>query len=363
MPYQRQTVWPRLKIESHAANVMSGRRCVSLLLGAAVSVAALVLALREVEFDQVVANLATADYRVVVVAAALQLTVTLALARRWQQLFRVHPSLPGLVSALFVAQLANVVMPLRLGMLVRTYLVARAEGISKVTTLATVGAEKVFDSLVLLLLCVSLLPIFAPQWLHWWTIGPRAAAAAVLVLAIFLATRYRRFLLRLCTQLIESFPWLRRISLARRLEAGLEGLAGLQGVRPAASLSVWSLVIAALGVCVNFAIMLAFGVQAPFIAAVVLLVALQLGSRLLPAAPLGGIGVFQFICMETLALFGVSEDQGLGVGIGLHLVVLVPGSILGALSLYRMQWSLGSLEQEIEEIRDTDHQATRRWPR
>ena len=104
--------------------------------------------------------------------------------------------------------------------------------------------------------------------------------------------------------------------------------------------------IAALGILVNYMIMRALHVQAPLVAAVVLLVALQVGNRLLPAAPLGGIGVFRYICMEALVLFGVDREQGLSYGLALHFVVLVPGSVLGALVLYRMHWSLRRLEQE-----------------
>ena len=325
---------------------------VPIWIGVGISVVSLVVAFHRADLSQVASIIVQADQSTMAMAAALQLAVTVALAVRWRLLFRVPPRLAGLVRALFVAQLANVVMPLRLGMVVRAYLVARSEERSKVTVLATVGAEKVFDALASLLICVIALPVFAPQWLQWSTIGPRGLMVVVCMLAVVLVTRKRHQLLRLATQFIKRYSWFRRLNLRQRFEDGLEGLVGLQRLRVFALLCCWSVAIVVLGVVVNYLIMRALHIDAGILASVVLFAALQIGNKLLPAAPLGGIGVFQFICMEALALFGVSREQGLSYGLLLQFVVLFPGSILGAVALYRMRFSLRQLEEEAEEERE-----------
>ena len=325
---------------------------VPIWVGVGVSVVSLVVVFQRADLSQVASILVQVDQNNMAMAAALQLAVTVVLGVRWRLLFRVPPRLAGLVKALFVAQLANAAMPLRLGMIVRAYLVSHSEERSKVTILATIGAEKVFDALASLLICVIALSVFAPEWLQWSTIGPRGLMVVVCMMAVVLVTRKRHQLLRLATQLIKRYSWFRRLNLRQRFEDSLEGLVGLQKLRTFALLCCWSVAIVVMGVVVNYLIMRALHIDASMLAAILLFAALQIGNKLLPAAPLGGIGVFQFICMEALALFGVSREQGLSYGLLLQFVVLVPGSILGVIALYRMRSSLRQLEEEAGKQRD-----------
>ena len=322
---------------------------VPIWIGVGICVVSLVVAFQRADLSQVTSILVQADQSTMVAAAILQLVVTFVLAVRWRLLFRHRPPLVSLLRALFVAQLANVAMPLRLGMVVRAYLVARAEKRSKVTVLATVGAEKIFDALASFLICAITLPALAPQFFQWSTIGPKGLMVVVCMLVVVLVTRRRFQLLSLATQLIQRYSWFRRMNLRRRLDDGLEGLVGLQRLRVFALLCGWSAVIVVIGVMVNYLIMRALHIDVSMLAAVVLFAALQIGNKLLPASPLGGLGVFQFICMEALALFGVSKEQGFSCGLLLQFVVIVPGSIVGAAVLYRMRFSLRQLEEEAED--------------
>jgi glycosyltransferase 2 family protein len=294
-------------------------------LGAGISAVALVLAFRQVDLGQMGAALARVDYGLVVAAAGIQLLVMGAMAGRWGLLFRERPPFGRLLSALLIAQLANGVIPVRLGMFVRAYLVAREGGQSKITVFTTVVAEKVFDSLAFVLLFAVLLPV------------------------LVLVTYQRHRVLRLVRGLMRRVPRVEKMGLVQKFEAGLEGLARLRGGSTLARLWGWTLVIVGLGVLVNFAVLRAFAAPVPWGAAVFLLVALQIGGKVLPAAPLGGIGVFQYICVEALALFGVNEALALSYGFVLHFVVFVPGIVLGGLALYRTQFSLRRLQEEAQD--------------
>lgn len=162
-------------------------------------------------------------------------------------------------------------------------------------------------------------------------------------------TYQRRQVLRLVKWAMVRVPWVDRIGLLQKLEAGLEGLVGLRGWGSQVSLWIWTLGIAGLGILVNYTVLRAFGMEAPFVAAFVLFVALQIGGKVLPVAPLGGIGIFQYICMEALALCQVDRDLALSCGFMLHFVVFVPGSVLGAVALYRSHLSLRGLTNQVEE--------------
>ena len=317
--------------------------------GGGLSIAALYLAFRQVDAGKMAAALVQADYLLIAAAAGLQLLVIGAIAGRWRLFFRQRPEFSRLVSSLLIAQLANGVIPVRLGMLVRAYLVGREEGQSKIAVLATVVAEKVFDSLVFVLFFAAILPVFAPDWFHWSSLRLSTGLFVAIFPVMVLLTYQRRHALRLVRAVLERVRWAERIGLLQKLESGLEGLTTLQGRSALAMLWVWTLVIAGLGILVNYSVMRAFAVEAPWVAAVFLLVALQIGGKVLPAAPLGGIGIFQYICMEALALFDVDRETGLSFAFVLHFVVYVPGSILGALALYRSNFSLRRLKQEAVE--------------
>ena len=317
-------------------------------LGAGISAVALVLAFRQVDLGQMGAAFARVDYGLVAAAAGIQLLVVGAIAGRWGLLFRERPPFRKLVSALLIAQLANGVFPVRLGVFVRAYLVAREERQSKITVFTTVVAEKVFDSLVFVLLFVVVLPVFAPEWFRWSAFGLSTGLFAVLFPGLVLVTYQRHRVLRLVRGLMGRVPWVERVGLVQKFEAGLEGLARLRGGSTLVRLWGWTLVIAGLGVLVNYAVLRAFDAPVPWGAAVFLLVALQIGGKVL-AAPLGGIGVFQYICVEALALFGTDRELALSYGFMLHFVVFVPGILLGALALYRAPYSLRWLQTEAQD--------------
>ena len=142
-------------------------------------------------------------------------------------------------------------------------------------------------------------------------------------------------------------PGEHRLGLSRRLETVIEGLSPLQGLGNMMVLWGWTLLIAALGILVNYVVMQAFDIVLSPIAAVFLLIALQMGSRV--PGLLGGIGVFQYICVYALSLFGVDATVALSYGFMLHFVVFLPGSFLGAWSLYIMHESLQHIQKAAEE--------------
>ena len=321
-----------------------------LWVGGALSAAALVLAFWRVDVGEVAAAFARANYLLVAAAAGLQLVVIAVIAWRWGLFFRSRPRLPGLLSAILIAQLANTISPVRVGVLVRAYLLGRSEGQSKVLVLTTVVGEKVFDVLALVLLFGTVFPFVLPEeWFQWDSLSLSKIVFAALLPALVLLTYQRRRALRLARALVRRFPWAERFDLVQKFEAGLEGLAQLQGIRSTALLWGWTLVIPGLGIGVNYLVLRAFDIQLSPVAAVALLVALQIGPRALPAVPLAGIGVFQWICSEVLALFSVDGSLALSYGFMLHAVVLIPGSILGAMALYRAHYSWRQLRAEVEE--------------
>jgi hypothetical protein len=83
----------------------------------------------------------------------------------------------------------------------------------------------------------------------------------------------------------------------------------------------------------NYLLLFAFDLRLSPVAALLVLVAVQ-ASVSVPSLP-AGLGVFEYLCVLSLALFGVDRLVALSYGFTLHLLVLGPSTLLGGLFLWR----------------------------
>lgn len=298
------------------------------------------LAAGEVNLADVAGVLAQADPGWVAAAVGSVLLSLFFRSLRWQILLTPgrpnSPRLPHslLLPSLFAGQLLNALAPTRLGDLSRAYVVGR-EGLSRSFVLGTVVVEKLFDAVaygLLLLLLLLLIPL--PAWVKPAVVS-FVAVMAVLFVALAVAGLNRGRLLGWLTAV--RLPWLPKslqLGVARRLDAGLVSLDVLQRRTTVAQLLIWSLLIWGVGALTNYLLFPALALDLPPAAALLLLIVLQV-SVTLPPSP-GNFGIFEGICIFTLAVFGVDRTTGLSYGLLLHAVVFLPTVILGLISLGRL---------------------------
>ena len=108
-------------------------------------------------------------------------------------------------------------------------------------------------------------------------------------------------------------------------------------------LAGWSILIWSMTALLNQLLLWSLGIETPLVAPLLLLVVLQIGVRL-PSSP-GSIGVFHYLSVLTLTLFGVERDLAFSYGVLLHLVTYLPPSLLGLVYLSRSGYSLKRLRQ------------------
>jgi len=304
-------------------------------LGSGLSLLFLWLAFRDVPISQVVAAFGHVDYRFVALALALVLVSPLARAARWRLLY--HPDQKGLshlrlAEVLLIGQMLNIVVPARVGEVARIFFVGRLQGRSRARTLGTIAVEKWLD-IVMLLLLLLLVPAFIslPPWFR----DSRGALAAF-VIAFFAAAlliSYGKDWLLTLVQLLSHFlpeSWRGRVHRAADLALG--SLDVLRSPWVGLQLQGWSLIIWSLSILVNYVIFLALGLSLPFAAALFLLAVLQVGVAV-PSAP-GKLGVFHYLCILALGVFGLEKGAALGYAVLLYFVVFGPPSLLGALFLW-----------------------------
>ena len=316
------------------------------IAGVAISVALVVWLFRSVDLPELGRQLAATRWGWVVPAVAVGPLGLWARALRWRYLFPPRSEPPGLIPANMIGYMANNVLPLRAGELVRVYVAARhlrtERGMSAEQSLwltgATVIVERVLDSLSLVLIMgvlVFVIPVPpALQYAAVVILALDAVAAAVLVALAVAPGRSRLVLARLTRR------WPR---LARRAERGFDMvLLGLAGVRARAHLlplAAWTVFVWVLGAAGAWMLLRAVHLDLTLTAGWTVLAFVGFGISI-PSAP-GYVGVWHAAAVLALAIFGVSQATALGYAVLYHASQFVPITLIGWIFLVREHVSLG----------------------
>lgn len=318
------------------------------ILGVLVSALTIYLAFRNVDLAQVGQALRAAWPGWVLLALLSVAVSLLAKTVRWQLL------LPGapfgrLLLALLAGAMLNYYLPARLGDFSRAY-AAGEPGEGRAQALGTVILEKVFDLVAYALLFIVLLLLMPlPGWASQSALT--ALLAALVGVAATLLVAYRRgYFLKLLERWLSKLPPTWQRFLASRLQAGLASLDALQGRRALVGLSFWSAVIWLAALATNQLVLLALDIHLPWTASLLVLVVLQVGITL-PSVP-GRIGVFEYLCILSLSVFGVAHAPALTFGLLLHAVVLIPTTLAGLVAIWLLglggRWSLAARTEDGE---------------
>ena len=315
------------------------------LLGVLLSLVFLVLAFRDVQLDVLASTLRQMNLPLLGAAVLVEVATFWAIAFRWRCFFASSeaPVVGRLFQILNIAQLVNALLPAKLGPLVRAYLAGRGESSGVAYALTTVVGEKVVEVLSLLLVAVAVLPLVSlSEWL-----GPTTGVSAILflvALGLMIWVAFRRDVAAGWLQvLLRRWPRLLNFT-----QSALSALDIWRSGRTVLAVVGWSVLIWGITVLLNQLLLWGLGIQVPPVVAVLLLIVLQIGVRL-PSSP-GSIGVFHYLCVVTLSLFGVERSVALGYAVILHLVMYLPPSLLGLVYLGRSGYSLNRLRQVADTV-------------
>jgi len=194
-------------------------------------------------------------------------------SRRWWYLFPPGANPPGLLAAIMIGYMANNVLPLRAGEVVRVYVVARrwrpgstaARAHPFWTTLATLVVERVLDSLaIVLILAILVLLVPVPRFLEVAALVVLAVDLAGIAVLIALVAAPDRCA-RLITRFAGRWPTLQR----RALDVFQTFVHGLDGIRTpahAAPLIAWTVGVWLAPALAAWTMLLALDLQLPFVA-------------------------------------------------------------------------------------------------
>lgn len=309
-------------------------RLLLLVAGTVLGVLLLVLLLRSVNFDQLGGALSGADYGLLALALIPFLANWLLKLPRWALLFGEDaPDWDTLFGAMSVGYAINALLPLRLGELVRAYWVRDRAGTSMVQTLSTIALERVVDGVTLIIILLILLPTVAfPSDLS----GPAVTLGAVFV-AVFIGMLALAFTARheesVLSRRLRRLEGGRAAPLARILRQVVSGLGSLQSPRSLALIVGYTLVIWITNALFAWLLLAAFHISAPLAAGALLTAVLNLGMAV-PSSP-GYVGVFEYLFVITVGLYGVARTPALAAALSLHVIAFGPVTVVGLIYIAR----------------------------
>ncbi|MGE3498411.1 MAG: lysylphosphatidylglycerol synthase transmembrane domain-containing protein [Candidatus Binatia bacterium] len=298
---------------------MDARVWRTLIVAMAVSGAFLYLAFRDVPLGELLAAIRRADPAWLALAVVVSLLIMIMRTWRWQLELRPLERVPfrRLWTITAVAYLAINLLPVRLGEVVRPWLLARRSSVSFANVVGILVVEKTMDALVTLFYILAGLSTIEtlPAWVRTGAKFPAALAAALVTLSVLLYWRGEAFV---DGWLLHRLPARLGTAVRRVTGAIVAGMRVLPDARLLLAVFLVSLALWFLPILSSYIVIRAFGLDVPFSAAVVVFIFIGFGTAL-PNVP-GMIGPFQYACILALGLFGVDRVDALAYGLVLNAI-------------------------------------------
>jgi hypothetical protein len=326
-------------------------RTLRIALSVAISAVFLAFAVRKVDWAEAGTALATARYWYVLPMLAVSIWSLYIRAQRWRILLRPlgNPAMRTLFAATNIGFMANMVLPLRMGEVIRPLLVSQKEREPLGGILATIVLERIFDMFTILFLFgVAASTVAVSDAVSQWGYRLFGLAMAVAAVVAFIRWRERQALGLLAWGLRPLPP-----KIAQPIEQFFRGFVQALEIldSPLTFVQVlgWSLYLWLVISSTYLFGVLAFDMSVPLLVGSVAIMAVIAIAVSAPSAP-GYIGAFQLGCTLALGIFGVSQSQAIAYSIVLHVTQFVATVGAGLYSLAREGMSL----RQIEKVAETD---------
>ena len=333
--------------------------------GLVVSLVFLGLFLYRGDLDDFSKWIASANYFLFLPALIVYFVSMVFRSFRWKFLLSSigPPSFSILLRVVIIGYMSNNVFPMRLGDIVRARYLAWASGIRFGGTLATLVVERIFDGLALLLLMFVAILVLPSQDIYTDLspalkvvaqtlifVVPLAFMAICAILAI--AANSPAVLMEIVAKMLAWAPTKIGNLAERVLSSFLEGLWVLTNVRRVAigfllSFPVW------LSEALMYTMLAyAFGLdeflgEVQLWALILLVTAVANLATAIPSSP-GAIGPFEFLGKSALVVFGLDSNLAIVYIGAVHLLLILPITILGFFLVKGSEVNIGWLRHHKE---------------
>jgi uncharacterized protein (TIRG00374 family) len=270
---------------------------------------------------------------------------------RWNLLIRPlgKISLFKTFQALYAGIFLNLILPLRVGEVARAYLASRFSGVRFSGIVSSMFIEYLIDG-IWLALGIGVIALIVPL--------PGDVMLAARILGVLVLAAIGLFVFLLAYQKKASSegndhpgsvlrkPLRFLFSFLDTIRTGFRviGTSGLFWV---------SLFVSALDIMFHIVafwiIMMAYGINIPFIAAAAILLFVFVGL-IIPNAP-SNVGSFQFLCVLGLLAFGVEKTAASGFSALFFILVLLPQALIGFIAFVRSGERLFEVKNHLASLR------------
>jgi uncharacterized protein (TIRG00374 family) len=324
-------------------------------LGLLISLGFLYFAFRGQDLGEIRDALGDVDYWYLLPALALYFAGVWVRAVRWSVLLRPVAQIEArrCFPVVVVGYMANNVLPLRTGELVRAYVLGNRYGVRKTSTLATIAVERLFDGMTLLgfILGAATVVSLTSELRHLAILA--FALFAGLLIGLFVLTFGGNLRDRLLQLVLGPLPARYADRVERMAESFLGGLGVLTRKADLAIVAATSVVAWGCEASMYWMIARGFGgelAETMGIAETLLTTGVANLATLIPSSP-GYVGPFE--SGVVLVLSGALElprSLALSYAIVVHATLYFPITLLGLVEWWRWHLSLG----QVRELADED---------
>lgn len=244
-------------------------------------------------------------------------------------------------------QMLNIVMPMLTGQVGRMFLFARNEGLKKTFVFSTIVLEIIFDSmsLIIFLLLTSIAFVFPAEYrsLSYIIAGVTVIVIGLLYLILHRQQKIEDFMQDHCRSRWPGFY----IGVKKFIRSFVKGINLLRSSQHFFSSLGYSMASWISHTLVVYFLLLSFGFRLPFAAAASIMIINTL-ALMIPITP-GNAGTFEVAVSTSLSAFSVGRSDAVLFAIALHLLDLLPISILGYIFLHLEKVSIRDIKAEHAE--------------
>jgi glycosyltransferase 2 family protein len=319
------------------------------VLGYLLAAAGLAWVLYDTQFEKLLGHLTDINWWWVALAIVCDVLSYTFQGLRWKLLLRPVGRIPTLRStqAIYAGLFTNEVLPMRLGELVRGYLVSHWAATKFITVIPSMVVERLFDG-VWLALGVGLTATLVPLPERLLKAGDLLGVMVVIATGLFLWFVFYPHMAAKRRAQKGAWSWspLRRAaSLFDRLAGGLRDIGFTRSFYLAFILSPAFLL---LQVSAFWLVMVSYGLRLSFWIGMAVYLIVQLGT-LIPNAP-ANVGAYQFFCVVGLRLFGVEKTMATGFSLVVFVLLTLPLLIIGLVALSQSGTTLLNIREEIRRL-------------
>ena len=327
------------------------------LIGVVISVAVVwwLIARSHIDWGAAWADTKQADKSLLLIAALVANLMFPLRARRWRPILAdVKPNIPfgSLWRSTAIGMMANTLLPLRMGEIARAYALTREETDVPISaSIASLFVDRIFDAIVVVLLLVAALflpdvptnAMIAGKSITSYAVFPAFGAIAGLI-ALYALAIYPAAAVRATTSAAARVSERFAARVERTATKFTSGLGALRTPRRFAEVFFWTLLhwlAQPLAFWIGFR---AFGINAPFAAALIAQFTIVVAVAL-PSLP-GYVGLYEAGAATALVLFRVDANRAVAWAVTLHVVTLVPITLIGLFYVNRVGLRMSELKNE-----------------